>query len=98
MKLQKKNGEKIKYFKPEDFKFDAFDKVFSDLDYIKLDYVVRIENIFYELSIIYSIRSKDRPRTDFIKNILNDIDDLKKEGNFFKILNVISLTPIFCKL
>jgi len=89
MKLQKKNGEKIKYFKPDDFKFNDFNKIFPDLDYIKLDYVVRIENIFYELSVIYSIKSKNRPRTDFIKNILNDIEDLKKEGNYFKILKKI---------
>ena len=90
MKIQKSNGEKIKFNKIDDITFDKFNKNFSNLDYIKLDYVVRVYNNLFEMSCNYFFSSeKERNSDNIVKELLESIKDLKKENNYFKILKRI---------
>lgn len=91
MKIQDRAGKKIKFYKPEDIKYEDFIKFYDNLDYIKLDYVVRLNNNFFEISSIYSIVNKGENRVfpDFVKRMKNDIDDVIKVGNYFKALKKI---------
>jgi hypothetical protein len=93
-KLQTKKGDKLKYNYIDEINKDEFKKYFNDVDFIKLDYVIRIGNKFIELSIIYSFNNKlfnnklfdDK---EFIISVSNDVNELKKEGNYFKALKRI---------
>lgn len=78
-KLQTKDGKKIRYLQD----MEEFCQSFKDIEFIKLDYVIRIDNRFMELSIIYSFASG---KTDFIKSVKADIDELYREGKYYKVL------------
>lgn len=88
-KIQTKNDEKLKYNSIDEFNKSEFDKFFKDVDFIKLDYVIRIANKFIELSIIYSFNSKILTDNEFLKSISDDVSEQKKEGNYFKALKRI---------
>lgn len=88
-KIQTKKGDKQKYNHIDEINKQEFDKLFQDIDYIKLDFVIRIENKFIELSIIYSFNNKLFDNKEFLFKISNDVNELKKEGNYFKALKRI---------
>ena len=91
-KIQQKDGEKLKYNTIDEFDKSEFSKYFKNVDFIKLDYVIRIGNKFIELSIIYSFNkdieklSDDEKDNNFIQSVVDDVDKQRKEGNSFKAL------------
>jgi hypothetical protein len=89
IKMQDTDEKKIKFFKPEDIEYNKFLKFYPKLDYIKLDYVVRINNNFFEISCIYSISDKGKIIPDFVERMEKDIKTVIKDGNYFKALKKI---------
>ena len=85
-KLQRRQGttpQKIREI-PDDLK--KFCEYFRNVEYIKLDYIVRIQNKFIELSIIYSF---SRGEEDFRESVKKDIRELCEEGKYYKVLKRI---------
>jgi hypothetical protein len=83
MKIQYLNGDKKKFFNINEVNEKDF--IYSKIEFIKLDYVLNYNNIFTELSLIYSLNSKfDEDK--YIESITNDMDELYKEGNYYKVL------------
>lgn len=89
-KIQTKNEEKLRWYKLEDFNEKEFKKVFKNISFCKIDIIVRSDNKFMELSVIYQLINKDltyeEMREQHINAIRDDIKDLEKEGRFYKIL------------
>lgn len=88
LKLETSKSKK-KFHTIEEINKVDFEKFHKDLDFIKLDYVIRVNNKFIELSIIYSFKKKLDDDDELFKSISNDINELKKEGNYFKSLKRI---------
>jgi len=82
-KLQTKKGKKIREMPDDLVKFCQY---FRDIEFIKLDYIVRIEGRFVELSIIYSF---SRGEEDFKMSVKKDIRELYEEGKYYKVLKRI---------
>jgi hypothetical protein len=89
LKLQTKKGDKLKYNSIDEINKKEFEKFYKDIDFIKMDFVIRLDNKFIELSIIYSFSGKKLSSDDIIKSLVDDISELKKEGNYFKALKRI---------
>jgi hypothetical protein len=88
LKIQLKNGRKIRFFK--DTKKVSNTKVSTNsLDFIKIDLIVRMDNKFIEISCIYSFTNEVPTKEDYIKSLEDDIKVLKKEKNYYKILKRI---------
>ena len=81
-KNQYTNGDKNKYFHVDDYKFD---KSISELDFIKLDFVIYINYNFLELSIIYSFKLID-DMPILSKQLKDDITTYKNDGMYYKAL------------
>lgn len=86
IKIQNNDGSKKKFYEPF-FSFSQFENAVKSLDYIKIDYVVWIEDIgkLQELSIIYSF-GETPEKGELIKDIKADYETYKKEGNKYKAL------------
>ena len=76
---------KYKFHKIEDITESKFIKDFKDVQFIKIDFVIRLNYKFMELSIIYNFDKKYED-VDFIKMMNDDIKELMKENNYYKIL------------
>ena len=81
-KIQYMDNKKLRNVK---FRSTMFKKPVS---FVKLDYIVRIDNIFRELSIIYDFSNEDIDVESKKQDLQNDINDLKKKVNFIKHLSV----------
>jgi hypothetical protein len=91
LKIQNKDESKKKFFNIEDINENDFIKSIKNLDFIKLDYIIRLNNKFIELSIIYSFKeiketdeTNDNNEKELLKNLNDDVKELQKEGNYFK--------------
>jgi hypothetical protein len=91
MKIEKLNGDKYKFLLQEDINEKDFISNFDDINFIKLDYVVRVEYNFFEMSIIYKFykEGEDPFPQDFVDKMIVDIKELSKEGNYYKVLKKI---------
>jgi hypothetical protein len=85
-KIQTKKGKKYRWFPNDDFKYEDFKKAFKDVDFAKIDIVSRTVNIFIEVSCIYKFSQDVLPTEEYISSLNKDIKELKKEGNYYKIL------------
>jgi len=83
MKIQSKNNKTKFYNTPSK---EEFDKAYENAEYIKLDYVVRIKNDFYELSVIYFVNDDEIKDEQQIKELKDDIKEQLKEKNYYKML------------
>lgn len=86
LKLQKKNGNKKKFNKIDNFNKKDFDKFYKDIDIIKIDLIFFTDYEFIEVSIIYNFSTDINTKEEYIKNINKDITELKDEGNYYKVL------------
>jgi len=85
LKLQLLNGKKFRWFYNQKFDYEDFEKKFNmGVDFIKLDLIARIKNRFTEISIIYKLGFGKKE--NIIDSFKNDIIELKKEKNYYKIL------------
>lgn len=85
LKLQKKNGDKIKYFIDDEFNFDDLKKFYKDLDFIKIDLVVFYENRFIEVSINYSFNNTISEKT-LVEGLKSSIEEEAKDKNYLKAI------------
>ena len=76
---------KYKFHKIEDITESQFIKDFKDVTFIKIDFVVRLNYKFMELSIIYNFDKKYED-VNFINMMNDDIKELIKEKNYYKVL------------
>jgi hypothetical protein len=82
-KLQRLDGTKLKFYKMEDITRDKFKEFFKNMDFAKIDYVVRFLGIFTELSIIYSFNTTKKNEAQSLRQ---DIEELLKEKQYYKVL------------
>jgi hypothetical protein len=82
IKIQYKDDTKEKFYNINDFKLD---KPLIKVDFIKIDYVIFIDNIFKELSIIYSFNNVVDVK-QIQKKLVDDIKELYKDGNYYKVV------------
>lgn len=85
LKVQNVNGSKTK-FRQLPIPKDKFIKSITELNFIKIDMIARIENKFIEVSIIYSFSPAVESKADYVASLKDDIVELDKEHNYYKIL------------
>jgi hypothetical protein len=83
LKIQLLNGDKIRCYTIEEFTFDLYKKHFYDVNFIKIDIISYIDYKFIEMSVIYDCGNKT---INLIDSIKNDINELMKEGKYYKVL------------
>jgi len=87
LKVQNTDGAKTKFNNVKDFSRSAFmealQKGSGELDFIKLDYVIYLDNYFTECSVIYSF-VKPESVSDPLKPLEEEVAEYKKDGNLFK--------------
>jgi hypothetical protein len=81
-KIQVSDKNKKRFYKLEDLKEEMFEKTFQ---FIKLDYVIKIGTLFYELSINYTFESSST-KEEIIKAIEKEEKELIIDGEFYKAL------------
>ena len=81
-KIQVSDKNKKRFYKLDDLKDEMFDKPFQ---FIKLDYVIKINTLFYELSINYTFESSST-KEEIIKAIEKEEKELISDGEFYKAL------------
>ena len=81
-KIQVSDKNKKRFYKLEDLKEEMFEKKFQ---FIKLDYVIKINTLFYELSINYTFESSST-KEEIIKAIEKEEKELINDGEFYKAL------------
>jgi len=88
-KIQQKNGEKVKFKSIDEIRNRDYEyiKFFNkDIDYCKFDFILLINGMFIELSIIY-VFNKDPLDYDVLKlSLSNDMIDLINDKNYYKSL------------
>lgn len=97
-KVQLKDGKKVRWYDIEEF-VPTMVKNFNMIDFIKLDYVLLLNGIFTELSIIYTIKRDDRDTPEEILNaIKKDYNGYIADGQYFKSLKrlftIIKMTDL----
>jgi hypothetical protein len=88
LKLQTKEGKKIRYF-PEDkpdFTEEELAEVWPDIDFVKIDLVAYFDYRFIDVSVIYSFTDTKPTKEEYVEGLRADIKELKKEGRYFKVL------------
>lgn len=86
LKIELKNGRKIRFFKNDTLDKDVFMKYYKLIDFIKIDCITFLVNIFMELSIIYKMSNVKMDKGDYVRGLNEDIKELKKEGRYYKVL------------
>jgi hypothetical protein len=81
-KIQVSDKNKKRFYKLEDLNEEMFEKTFQ---FIKLDYVIKIGTLFYELSINYTFESSST-KEEIIKAIEKEEKELISDGEFYKAL------------
>ena len=61
-------------------------RMLKKLIFVKLDYIVFLDYVFKEVSIMYIFKNKKESDTDMIQTLRNDYDDLMVKGENFKAL------------
>jgi len=86
-KIQSKSGKKYKLFPNDNFKLSVFSKHFNiNTDFCKIDIILFSNNRFIEASCIYSFYGEKLTKKEYLIQLEEDISELKKEKNYFKIL------------
>ena len=78
-KIEYIDGKKIKLYDVKDLKLSMF----KNIKFIKNDYILFLDYVFKELSIMYIFKETNEDR---IKTLTDDYDELKKKGENFKAL------------
>ena len=83
-KVQLKNGEKFKFF---DLPV-AINKNITrdDIDYVKIDYIVFVDNQFTDVSLIYNLNPLKKTKEEIIQLIRNDQKEFYDMGKYYKSL------------
>jgi hypothetical protein len=112
MKLETNDGQKKKWFLDDRFDYNSFKKYYKKINFFKIDIILWENNIFTEASCIYFFtfdKSEENNEDIEEKSLRDDIDELEKEGKYYKVLkrkfnlykikddksNLLKLTKIF---
>jgi hypothetical protein len=86
LKLQTQDGKKVRFHPKQTFALKQLQNVWSDIDFVKIDFIVRASSRFVELSVIYKF-SKDTPTTtEYLQMLRDDIEQLVREKEWYKAL------------
>jgi hypothetical protein len=86
LKLQTKQGKKVRIMPKEKLSEAVYNKIYDKLDFVKIDLICRIDNLFTEVSCIYSLSENQPTVGDYIASLEQDIKELKKERKYYKVL------------
>lgn len=85
LKIQLKDGTKIR----EKISESKFIEIFKNIDFVKFDFILYADYIFYELSSLYSFTNNSVNKDENIKRLYDELPELKKEKKYFKLLKRI---------
>jgi hypothetical protein len=80
-KIEYIDGKKLKLYNVNDLRLHMF----KNISFVKIDYIVFLDYVFKEVSIMYIFNSK-KEKEEIIKTLRNDYDDLMTKGENFKAL------------
>jgi hypothetical protein len=83
LKIQYKNGKKIKFGADQIDDIKIPTENFSNVEYMKIDTIIYYDGHFKEMSINIWLNPKVH---DVVKEIQKDINDLLKEKNYYKVV------------
>lgn len=83
LKRSASEEEKYRVYKEDDLK--EIDPSLN-YDFVKIDLVDMYDNNFEEISCIYKIKKDDLSESDYVKQIMDDISELKRDKSYYKIL------------
>lgn len=83
-KVQLINGEKYKYFELPVSISKSIKR--EDVDYVKTDYVVFVDNQFTDVSLIYNLNPLNKSKEEIIQLIRNDQKEFYDMGKYYKSL------------
>jgi len=86
LKLQTTTGKKYRVYPHQELSRKVFDKAYPKLEFAKLDLVARLDNVFTEVGVIYSLTETEQSQEEYKKSITDDIKELSKEKKWYKIL------------
>jgi hypothetical protein len=89
LKYETKNELKIRLHPGDVYGLKTLERHYSDLSFIKIDCVMRLQNKFYEITCIYKfedIKPEDNSKEETIKRLEGDIKELMSEGKYYKVL------------
>ena len=81
-KIEYIDGTKIKLNNGNDIKLNMFKKI----SFIKIDYIVFLDFVFKEVSIMYMFKENDLDTDDMIKKLTDDYSELINNGEKFKAM------------
>ena len=81
-KIEYIDGTKIKLNNVNDIKLNMF----KNISFIKIDYIVFLDFIFKEVSIMYIFKENDMDTDDIIKKLTDDYSELINNGEKFKAM------------
>ena len=81
-KIEYIDGTKLKINDPNKLRLNMF----KNINFVKIDYIVFLDYVFKEVSIMYIFNSKKEAKEDIIKTLRDDHDELIKNGERFKAL------------
>ena len=85
LKLQTKDNKKVRITKNHSINKRVYHDIFTNLDFVKIDLVARIDNIFTEISCVYSF-SDNPTKKDIIQSVNDEAEILFKEKQYYKVL------------
>lgn len=88
LKIQNKDGSKVKMFKIEDFNKESFQVAFDEenVDYVKIDGVVDLDCVFKEVSALYFLSKAPLDNQKYQLELLKDAKEKYTDGKPYKAL------------
>jgi hypothetical protein len=91
-KVQQNDGTKFKWLPDDKFKLNDFEKDFNkNTNYCKIDIIYFNNNRFIEATCNYIFYGKKQTEKENIQEINNELEELKKENNYYKVLKKLYL-------
>jgi hypothetical protein len=86
LKIQTLSGKKIRFAPRQVFTYKRLAAVWSDIDFVKIDLIIRASDRITELSCIYKFGATASKPEEYLKMLRTDIEDLTKAREWYKIL------------
>lgn len=87
-KIQTISGDKIRFYEEKQFNISNKLKI-RDIEFIKLDFVIVVDNLMTELSIIYRFNKEEQPIENIKKSVKDDLKELLKDNQYYKVIKRI---------
>ena len=86
VKLQTLGGKKVRFAPRQVFTLKRLAAVWSDIDFVKIDLIIRASGRLMELSCIYKFGATESKPEEYLKMLRQDIEELTKQREWYKIL------------